>query len=283
MNRKFLFACLGMAFCVFAAHAQSVNGYSVSCVFTRTQQAQGLFLKVAPAVGSANALWVFSMSGVQGTLAADEVGRNSQLVYLRLRSNGTEYALDTQGQKVFVKGTTDQSFRDIGMDIVNALAGPELPSPGQDYQIVAAHSNKPLCLPQGWPQIGAEAFQSRPFDCYARFQFILDEGSGTFSIVRSDHQNVCLEVAGASNADGAPIIEGTLANSPNQKFMLLPVDGTHFRIATFCAKVIDVYGGPTATADHTRITQWTTNGGTNQQFMIEKISEDSGVTFRRMN
>lgn len=73
------------------------------------------------------------------------------------------------------------------------------------------------------------------------FQILLNIGTDTYRL-RSKASGDCLEVALASLAEGAPVVEGTYSSMPHQKWRLVDSgDGTHFRIVNvWSGKALEV-------------------------------------------
>jgi hypothetical protein len=81
-----------------------------------------------------------------------------------------------------------------------------------------------------------------------------------------------LDVAGASTADGAPIIAWSDTGARNQQLTLTAgPNGTYVASPVSSGKVLDVAGG--GTADGTPLLQWTANGGSNQRFFLRAAAD----------
>ena len=76
-----------------------------------------------------------------------------------------------------------------------------------------------------------------------------------------------LDVAGASTADGAPVIQWDWHGGDNQLFEILPLEDGHVRLqARHSQKVLDVAG---ASAENgAPIIQWDWHGGDNQRWVL---------------
>src|SRR3954463_12131283 len=75
----------------------------------------------------------------------------------------------------------------------------------------------------------------------------------------------CLEVAGASDAHGAPVVAAHCAATPNQQWKLMPnATGYDALVARHSSKCLDVSGGPIA-----RAVQWVCFGGPDQQWQLQ--------------
>jgi len=75
----------------------------------------------------------------------------------------------------------------------------------------------------------------------------------------------CLEVAGASDAHGAPVVQAHCAGTPNQQWRRTP-NGTGYDalVARHSGKCLDVTGGPVA-----RAVQSMCFGGPDQQWQLQ--------------
>lgn len=76
------------------------------------------------------------------------------------------------------------------------------------------------------------------------------------------HSGKCLDVSGASTADGAAVIQYTCGSGTNQQWQLRPVGGSSQLVARHSGRCLDLPGF--STANGTRLTQYSCNGGTNQ-------------------
>ncbi|EPX65065.1 hypothetical protein D187_000490 [Cystobacter fuscus DSM 2262] len=89
---------------------------------------------------------------------------------------------------------------------------------------------------------------------------------GQYSL-RSVHSNLCLEVAGASTADGALVQQTNCANVAQQHFEVLSsADGTYQLRAVHSGKPLDVRGNNQVSGE--LLQQWNDNGGPNQRFIL---------------
>ncbi|HEV3401666.1 MAG TPA: RICIN domain-containing protein [Acidimicrobiales bacterium] len=97
--------------------------------------------------------------------------------------------------------------------------------------------------------------------------FLWEPVRNTITSVRSN-QNV--DVAGVSQADGAPVIQWPGNGGANQQWRFEGVAPNTYRIvAVHSGKVLDVEGA--STADGARVIQWPWHGGTNQQWRFEGV------------
>ncbi|WNG20363.1 RICIN domain-containing protein [Cystobacter fuscus] len=95
--------------------------------------------------------------------------------------------------------------------------------------------------------------------------------AGQYSLV-SVHSNLCLEVAGASTADGAQVQQTTCANVAHQHFEVLPLaDGSYQLRAVHSGKPLDVRGNNAVNGEP--LQQWNDNGGPNQRFIMTPQGE----------
>lgn len=103
---------------------------------------------------------------------------------------------------------------------------------------------------------------------------VRNNSDGTVTIT-SSLGNYSLDIANAANDDGANVQIYTSWNGDAQKFYFnkTSTNGV-YTIATKASngtKVLDVYGK--GTADGTNVCQWTTSGNTNQQWVLEPVSQ----------
>ena len=90
--------------------------------------------------------------------------------------------------------------------------------------------------------------------------------------VASVKSGKAVDVAGASPADGAPIIQWTPHGGANQQWRFEAVGPGTWRIVSVrSGRVLDVAGG--STADGAEIVQWGWHGGANQQWRFEAVGE----------
>jgi hypothetical protein len=210
---------------------------------------------------------------------AEGTAQERWAVYLRL--DRYDIMINLQSMQIQWKGNNEQGFEKVAGVITSAIAGPDLPSDGLEYRIIARHSNKAISLPEYSRNDGVTIYQSGSMQEFQRFKFFRNPANAYVSIVRADMWKA-LSVSGNLSNDGTTIQQIDFdGNSDAQKFFLIPVDGEYFRIVTIQGKVLDVNGGAAATADNTPITLWTWHGGGNQQFKLEEISGYGGASFRR--
>ena len=87
-----------------------------------------------------------------------------------------------------------------------------------------------------------------------------DAGSGYVRLVAA-HSGKCLDVTGASTADGAAVIQWTCGSGTNQQWTLASNGSI---VSRSSGKCLDVPGF--STTDGTALDQWACNGGANQSF-----------------
>ncbi|WP_437995713.1 RICIN domain-containing protein [Sorangium sp. So ce185] len=92
------------------------------------------------------------------------------------------------------------------------------------------------------------------------------QGSGaTYDRFAARHSGKCLDVNGASTADGAVVHQWTCNGGSNQEWLLQSAGGGYYRVvARHSGKCLDVVSG--STADGAAVKQYTCNGGSNQQW-----------------
>jgi hypothetical protein len=85
--------------------------------------------------------------------------------------------------------------------------------------------------------------------------------------ITDKHSNMCLDVWGASTADGAAVHQGTCNGGNNQKLRLVPAGDSYYNaVVEHSGKCVDVANA--STADGAAIRQITCNGGDNQKFRV---------------
>lgn len=85
--------------------------------------------------------------------------------------------------------------------------------------------------------------------------------------IRAKHSGQCLDVEGASDQPGAPIIQYGCSGAPNQRFLLEDVGGGYYRItAQHSQQCLDVEGG--SMRPGAPVIQYGWENGHNQQFRI---------------
>jgi len=98
--------------------------------------------------------------------------------------------------------------------------------------------------------------------------------SGAFYTLSARHSGQCLDVQGASPADGAPVIQWPCHGNGNQTWQLVAADGAFFRlVAQHSGKCLDVAGA--SLADGARVIQWTCHGLDNQLWRIDARGDGS--------
>jgi len=101
---------------------------------------------------------------------------------------------------------------------------------------------------------------------------------GTWYHLQSRYSGLVLEIAGASTATGAKLVQRNRTYATNQQFRFVSVGSGYYRIeARHSGLVLDVYGK--STANGADVIQWTNTGGTNQQWQII----DDGTWLRFVN
>ena len=92
------------------------------------------------------------------------------------------------------------------------------------------------------------------------------------SPVTAVHSGKLLDVAGASTADGAAVIQWAGHGGSNQRWRLMPAaDGAFTIVAVHSGKLLDVEAG--SQADGARVIQWTAHGGPNQLWRTVPVAD----------
>jgi hypothetical protein len=80
------------------------------------------------------------------------------------------------------------------------------------------------------------------------------------------HSGKCLDVADASTADNARVVQYTCGTGTNQQWQVQDAGGGYFRlVARHSGRCLDVISG--GTADGVRLIQYACGTGANQQFL----------------
>ena len=86
------------------------------------------------------------------------------------------------------------------------------------------------------------------------------------------HSGKLLDVAAASTADGAAVIQWAGHGGDNQRWRLVPAaDGAFTIVAVHSGKLLDVEAG--SSADGARVIQWTAHGGPNQLWRTVPVGD----------
>lgn len=97
--------------------------------------------------------------------------------------------------------------------------------------------------------------------------------TSAFYQVVARHSGKALDIAGASTANGAGLVQQAVSSGQSQQFQFVDSGGGFYRLrARHSGKVVDVSGR--STADGANVVQWTDNGGTNQQWSV--VDTESG-------
>lgn len=96
--------------------------------------------------------------------------------------------------------------------------------------------------------------------------------SGWVNLI-SKNSGKCMDVAFASTAPAAGILQYDCWGGDNQKFLLTPVSGGYKITVKHSGLGLDVGGGPAATYDGPPIIQWPYWGGSNEIFQLNPTSD----------
>ncbi|WP_218224434.1 RICIN domain-containing protein [Pseudomonas sp. PIC25] len=95
--------------------------------------------------------------------------------------------------------------------------------------------------------------------------------NGTYSI-KAKHSGKCLDVSGASTADGAALIQWTCHQANNQRWVLTALGDGYYEVKSkHSGKCMDVTGA--STANGARLQQLACSRGNQQQWLIEAESD----------
>src|SRR3990172_4032388 len=125
----------------------------------------------------------------------------------------------------------------------------------------------------GPPPAAQAALELRDCSGAASQQFRLEAGAEAgYYVLRVVGSDRCLAVSGASTSAGASIVQATCDGSASPQWAGADLGGGAFRIASRASgMVLDAYGA--GTANGTRIVQWPSNDGTNQQWKVVAAGE----------
>ncbi|WP_425402691.1 RICIN domain-containing protein [Glycomyces tenuis] len=110
-------------------------------------------------------------------------------------------------------------------------------------------------------------------------EWSLEEGTGSGASVSlvARHSGKCVDVVGASTADGAETAQYACHGKSNQDWNFRDLGNGYVEVtAAHSGKCLDVYGA--STADDARVVQWSCTGGQNQQWSVQ----DAGGGFVRL-
>ncbi|WP_335986345.1 RICIN domain-containing protein [Glycomyces sp. MUSA5-2] len=101
---------------------------------------------------------------------------------------------------------------------------------------------------------------------------------GTWYHLQSRYSGLVLEIAGASTAGGAKLVQANRTYAANQQFRFVDAGGGYYRIEVrHSGQVLDVYGK--STANGADVIQYPSNGQANQQWQVL----DDGTWLRFVN
>lgn len=104
------------------------------------------------------------------------------------------------------------------------------------------------------------------------------QASPKLYLIQSITDNTCLDVAGASTADGAHLITWGCTFGNNQKFYVTDEGGLTVSIhPNHSGKCVDVPGG--SHANLVALQQWTCNHGANQRWFVSQTAVVSGAAW----
>lgn len=90
-----------------------------------------------------------------------------------------------------------------------------------------------------------------------------------FYQIKARHSGKCLDVAGWSAANGAPVIQWDCHGGENQQWTFTPVGAGYYKIvARHSGKALDVFGGIFSGANGVIVDQWDYNGSINQMWYV---------------
>jgi hypothetical protein len=96
--------------------------------------------------------------------------------------------------------------------------------------------------------------------------------SASWVQVVSKNSGKCLDIAGISTSEGAPLQQWTCWGGDNQKFQFTAVPGGYEITARNSGLQLEVAGGPAATTDGVGVIQWPYWGGSNEIWKLTPVS-----------
>jgi type 1 glutamine amidotransferase len=156
----------------------------------------------------------------------------------------------------------------VAAKAVTSDPGPGGPvQPGVHYRLVAQHSGKLADISGVSTAAGALLHQwAATGGLNQQFDF-LDSGGGYYRI-RARHSGLVLQVAGNSN--GADIAQRADTNATSQQWRVVDQGGGVVSLVNRQSGLaMDVWAA--STANGARISQWTSGGGANQRFQLQRV------------
>jgi hypothetical protein len=166
----------------------------------------------------------------------------------------------------------DVVAREQGTDVAHwafeRFLRPLIATPGR-YQLVAAHSQKCLDVPEWSPNDGQPVVQ---WACNGgdNQTWSLESASDGYSRLVARHSGKCLDVAAASAEDRADIIQWQCHGGENQQWRVEAVTGGYRLVPRHSGKCLDVRGE--STTDGGSIIQWSCHGGANQTWLLRPVT-----------
>lgn len=134
------------------------------------------------------------------------------------------------------------------------------------YAIVGVQSNKCVGVIDS-STASLARLEIRTCSGIASQRFRPEAMGGGFFRMRNELSGLCLDVSGASLADGGALIQFACGTGLNQQWSFTDLASGAERVtARHSGKVLDVTAQ--STADGTLVEQWSWNTGTNQQFRL---------------
>ncbi|MFD8600350.1 RICIN domain-containing protein [Kitasatospora sp. NPDC059646] len=149
-----------------------------------------------------------------------------------------------------------------------AMQGPSITASVDGVQVASVTDYSHLT---GQLALGVDGFQHADF---ANLAVTPLAGPATTGLVNANSA-MCLDVTGASTADGAQVVQWTCGGRPNQQWQLVPVAVDTYQVVSVnSGKCLDVTGA--STADGAQVVQWTCGSDkSNQQWRTVAVAGSS--------
>lgn len=165
------------------------------------------------------------------------------------------------------------------------------------YCCRGAYGSPQTCNPANWPVNYAAIFKAA---CPREYSYAYDDNSSTFTCGGNPNYHItfcpngggggggqtsgwvelvnqtstkCVDDTDWRTDEGAPVQQyGCGDHQDNQQWMLVPTDSGYYKVVNRHSNlVLDVAGGPSATATGTHVQLWSWWGGANQQWRPESL------------
>lgn len=245
--------------------------------------ADGVPIQTWDATGATNQLWALRMDGADAAGAYFTIISQSSGKVLSVAGGSAATGDGIAIQQDTDTGDTSQQWYLKGVDVKNMTVTPSatVELSGTVLCKILSRSSRKVLDVNGGPGATGDGVPIQQWaDVGGTNQhWLLVPASGYYKVV-SRSSNKVLDVTGGPTAttDGIPIQQWSDNGGTNQLWDLRPagIDGTGTSFFKFIArssgKVLDVTGGPGATADGIRIQQWDDLGQPNQHWYLIPVT-----------